>query len=108
VYGTRSQASPALIALLLALVIGPAEEIFWRGLMQRKLEGRYGAHAGWILSTMLYAAVHIWALNFMLFMAAVICGIFWGWIYMRYRTLLPGIISHALWDVAIFVLLPVR
>jgi membrane protease YdiL (CAAX protease family) len=38
--------------------------------------------------------------------AAALCGLFWGAMLLRYRSVWPGLISHALWDVAAFVLFP--
>lgn len=108
IYATKDQLSPILIALLLAFWIGPAEEIFWRGFIQQHLAGIFGANKGYIIATMLYAGVHIYAMNFMLFMAALICGAFWGYLYRRSGSLWPVIISHAIWDVIIFVVLPIR
>ena len=107
VYGNKAQLDPMRIGLLLMFWIGPAEEIFWRGMLQRVLAQRFGANLGWILGALIYAAVHIWAMNFMLFMAALICGMYWGWIYKRFGSAWPGIISHALWDVFIFLIIPV-
>jgi membrane protease YdiL (CAAX protease family) len=107
VYGNKAQLDPLKIGLLLMLWIGPAEEIFWRGMLQRILAQKFGANFGWIAGALIYAAVHIWAMNFMLFMAALICGLYWGWIYKRFGSLWPGIISHALWDVFIFLIIPV-
>jgi membrane protease YdiL (CAAX protease family) len=43
----------------------------------------------------------------MLFLAALICGLFWGALFKRYRSVWPVLISHALWDVAIFLLFPI-
>ena len=108
IYSTRSQASPALIGALLLVWIGPAEEIFWRGFAQRRMAARYGDWGGFLLTTVVYALVHVWALNFMLFMASLACGLFWGWMYLKYRSVWPGLISHALWDLAIFVLFPIQ
>jgi membrane protease YdiL (CAAX protease family) len=108
IYSTRSQASPVLIGTLLLVWIGPAEEIFWRGFAQRRMAARFGDWKGFLITTAVYALVHIWAFNFMLFMASLICGLFWGWMYMRYRSVWPGLISHALWDPAIFVLFPIQ
>jgi uncharacterized protein len=107
VYGNKSQLEPWKIGLLLMFWIGPAEEIFWRGMLQRILAKRFGDNIGWIMGALIYGAVHIWALNFMLFMAALICGLYWGWIYKRFGSLWPGIISHAVWDVLIFLIFPV-
>lgn len=108
IYATRSQAPPALIGILLLLWIGPAEEIFWRGFAQRRISARYGEWSGFLITTAVYAFVHIWAFNFMLFMAALICGLFWGFMYMKYKSVWPGIISHAVWGLAIFVLFPLQ
>lgn len=107
IYATRSQASPAMIATALMTWIGPSEEVFWRGFVQDRLMRKYGDLKGFAITTAIYAVVHVWAFNFMLFGAALICGLFWGFIYLRTRTLWPGLISHALWDATIFVFLPV-
>lgn len=107
IYGNRAQLDPLVIGLLLFFWIGPAEEIFWRGMVQRILSQYFGANAGWLMGALIYAGVHIWAGNFVLFMAALIAGLFWGYIYKRFGSLWPGIISHSIWDVVIFLLLPV-
>lgn len=108
VYAMKDGESPIFLILALLFWIGPAEEIFWRGYVQRKLEGtKYGKWGAFIITTLIYAFVHIWAFNFMLFMAALCCGIFWGFMYMKNRNLLTVLISHALWDVAVFILFPI-
>lgn len=108
IYSNKAQMDHWKIGLLLFFWIGPAEEIFWRGMVQRVLSKRYGRIFGWVVAAIIYAGVHLWAANLILFMAALICGLFWGWIYMRFRSLWPAIISHAVWDVAIFLILPLR
>ncbi len=107
IYANREQLESWKIGLLLFFWIGPAEEIFWRGMVQRVLSDRFGANIGWIAGALLYGAVHLWAGNFILFMAALICGLFWGWIYKKFGSLWPGIISHAVWDVIIFLIIPI-
>lgn len=108
IYGTKSQASPALIGALLLFWIGPAEEIFWRGFVQRRLSGKLGEWRGLGLATAIYIAIHIWSFNFMLITAALICGLFWALMYYEYRSVWPGIISHAVWDALIFVMFPIH
>ena len=108
IYDRRSGASPWWIALTLLLWIGPGEEIFWRGFVQHRLTHSLGGWRGTLAATALYAGVHAWAGNVMLLLAALVCGLFWGALYTRTRSLWPGIISHALWDVSIFVLFPLR
>lgn len=108
IYGMKTGESPVILACLLFFLIGPAEEIFWRGYVQRTFSAKWNPAAGYLVTTFLYAAVHIWAFNFMLFMAALVVGGVWGLVYRFYpRNLLPLMVSHALWDVAIFVVFPV-
>ncbi|MCX8103551.1 MAG: CPBP family intramembrane metalloprotease [Candidatus Bipolaricaulota bacterium] len=106
VYANRAQLDPLWIGLLLFFLVGPSEEIFWRGLVQHRLGERFSAPAALLITTALYALVHIWTLNLMLMLAAAIVGLYWGWLYQRERSLVTVIISHALWDVLIFVIFP--
>lgn len=108
IYDNRTQAPLGLITALLVIPIAPGEEIFWRGFVQSRFQSKWGAWVGFILATSMYAIVHITSLNFMLFSAALVCGAFWGLLYMKTKSVLPGIISHVVWDVVIFVLLPLR
>lgn len=107
IYSMKGTMSGTAIALLLLLIIGPAEEIFWRGFVQRRLSGRYGRIGGFIIATTCYTLVHIWSFNLMLLMAAAACGICWGLLYCLRPKMLPAlIVSHALWDTAAFVVFP--
>ncbi len=45
IYGMKEGESPWLLAALLLLLIGPAEEIFWRGYVQRTLSKRWNIAA---------------------------------------------------------------
>ena len=108
IYASRGEIPPSLIAAILLVWIGPAEEIFWRGYVQRSLADRWGSWKGYFLASLIYALVHIWSFNFMLVMAALVAGLFWGMLYVRTGSIWPGIISHALWDVAIFILWPIQ
>jgi len=107
IYTLKDGSNPLVIGLLLLFIVGPAEEIFWRGFIENRLIARLGKWKGFILATCIYALVHIWSGNFMLVMAALVIGALWGFIYMlQPRHLGAIIISHALWDLAAFVLFP--
>lgn len=108
VYETRTQLNPVIIGFLLAFLIGPAEEIFWRGFVQKNFESKFSKRKALYLTTFIYAFVHIWALNPMLLLAATILGIHWGYLYMKFNSLTPGLVSHAIWDTLIFVILPIN
>jgi len=107
IYDIRSQAHPALIALVLLFVTSPGEEFFWRGFLQRWAMDRFGPFTGWLAVSGVYCAVHIVSGNTMLILAALVAGLFWGWLYRRTGSLLVCMLSHALWTVTIFVLFPV-
>ncbi len=108
VYSMREGQSPLFLGAALLFWIGPAEEFFWRGYVQRTLsESKLGATKAFLITTVVYALVHIWSFNFMLVMAALVCGAFWGFLYMKNRNLLTVFISHAIWDVAVFILFPI-
>ncbi len=106
IYLNKAQLDVRLIGLLLFFVVGPAEEIFWRGLIQRSLSQPLGPERGLFLTVALYSLVHMFAFNFILLVAASVCGLFWGWLYQKEQRLVPVIFSHSLWDVTIFVLFP--
>lgn len=107
IYGKGEGVPILAIFFLLLLVTGPSEEIFWRGFLQRNLMLRYGKLRGWLLATAIYAGVHIWSFNFMLIGAAAVAGAFWGLLYLRWKSLAPVIISHAIWSAFVFAVVPV-
>lgn len=108
VYGMKAGADASLTAILLLVLIGPSEEMFWRGYIQKRMAEIYGPTSAFVVTTLVYALVHIWSFNFMLVMAAFVAGAVWGLIYRLKPSLLPAlVISHALWDALVFVILPI-
>ncbi len=106
VYGFKGSADDVRIVLLMLVVIGPGEELFWRGFIQEKYERRFGYLKGYYLATGLYTLVHVATGNVVLIIAALVCGLFWGWLYMKYRSMLLNIVSHTVWDIVVFIVLP--
>ena len=108
IYGMKHGLPTTVIALLLLFIIGPAEELFWRGYVQRTIATHVDANVGFALTLIVYALVHIWSLNFMLVMAALVAGFVWGLLYRLRPDWLPAlIISHAVWDACVFVVFPI-
>ncbi len=107
IYSIKSGTSPILVGILLIAIIGPAEEIFWRGYVQRSLTKRWNANIGFIVTLALYTLIHIWSMNFMLVMAALVVGGCWGLLYrLKPQWLTALVISHAVWDACAFVVFP--
>ena len=108
VYANLGSLPPALVGALLFFPIGFGEEIFWRGFVQRRFAETWNPAAGFILALLLYTGVHLPTGNLVLILAAFTCGAFWGGLYWLTGSLLPVLISHMLWDPAIFVVWPIR
>ncbi len=106
IYGLDAHRPKQEIAARLALIIGPAEELFWRGLLQQRLMKQYGTIPGAAMATAAYGSAHLVTGNFTLIGAATVAGAFWGGMAMLGAP--PGalIISHAFWDVFIFLIAP--
>ena len=106
IYELRTAAPPAAIAAALALVIGPGEEFFWRGLVQRGLMRRFGRLRGTLLASSIYGGIHLVSANLTLTGAAATAGVFWGALYAREPRMAPLIVSHVSWDIWIFLIAP--
>jgi len=88
------------------LVIAPAEELFWRGLVNRYLAQRIGDVPGNALGAGLYGAIHLVSGNLTLIGAATVAGGFWSLQHLASNRMAPLIISHVAWDVWIFLVRP--
>jgi membrane protease YdiL (CAAX protease family) len=98
-YDVRSVRRPASLPITaVLLVVGPCEELFWRGLVQER--------AGFVVALAGYAAVHLWERKAVLVLAAVVGGAFWGALFSWRGTLVAPLESHALWELAIVVWRP--
>jgi membrane protease YdiL (CAAX protease family) len=106
IYTLRTLRDREEIALRLATIIGPAEELFWRGLVQEALMDRYGRWSGAALAALAYAGVHVVTGNFTLFGAAGIAGAHWCTLYAAGVPLGALVVSHVTWDVWIFLIQP--
>jgi membrane protease YdiL (CAAX protease family) len=104
VYGLRGSTPISTIFLLILFPIGPAEEIYWRGLIQSRLGRALSARNAIILTSVLYSLTHLSTLNPSLMLVALVGGLVWGYMFSRFKDLFPVLISHIIWDELIFVL----
>lgn len=94
--------------IVLLLVIIPGEEIFWRGFVQKRLARSLSITASVLISSILYASAHIYSGSVMLVFAAIISGIFWGYLYAWKKSLPLVIVSHLIFDLFLFVISPLK
>jgi membrane protease YdiL (CAAX protease family) len=106
IYALRGLRPKPEIAARLVAVIGPAEEIFWRGFVQATFARLLGRWRGAAAGAAAYGGVHMVTGNFTLFGAAGIAGAHWAALYALGMPVGALIVSHAAWDVWIFLLQP--
>jgi membrane protease YdiL (CAAX protease family) len=106
IYRLRTLAPKARIAALLVGIIGPSEELFWRGLIGRAFVRRFGPVRGTALAAAAYGGTHLVTGNLTLTGAATVAGAYWGAEYALDPRLGPLLISHVLWDLWIFLIQP--
>ena len=104
VYLFRSEL-PLVIPASLLLITSYCEEYFWRHYIQTALDDGKGLR-GVIITSILYASIHIPTMNLPLVVAALIAGLFWGIIFKYTGSLWLVVFSHIAWTELIFVLLP--
>ncbi|MEW8987914.1 MAG: CPBP family intramembrane glutamic endopeptidase [Bacillus sp. (in: firmicutes)] len=94
--------------LVLVLIIAPGEEIFWRGFIQKRLSQYFNVKLSISLSVLLYASVHLYSGEFILVLAAIIAGMAWSALYAWKRSMPLVIVSHIVFDLLLFVFLPLN
>ena len=105
IYDFKSDQSFLVILLLVVFITGPGEEILWRGFVQRHFQKK-GLIFGYVLAAIIYGAVHVTSFNIMLVLAALVCGGFWGLLYLWKKSIIINIISHTVWVLLAFIFFP--
>lgn len=104
---TRTTAPGVLAVLVLVFATSPSEEVLWRGAVFARLTRRYGP--GWrpvVLTTLAYAGFVALSGSVALPLAALICGTVWARQRQVTGSLVPGMVSHALWSLLMFLWIP--
>lgn len=88
------------------------EEYVWRWFVFRKFEILIGGKMAVVASALAFTAHHVialaaqfnWTITVLGSIGVFIGGATWSWLYLRYRSVWPGYVSHAIVDATIFVL----
>lgn len=94
--------------LALILVAAPSEELFWRGFIQKRLLRYCKPMIGILLGAVLYASAQIYSGEFLLVFASFLSGFVWGLLYFWKRSMPLVIVSHIIFDIMLFIILPLR
>lgn len=92
--------------LALVLVAAPGEELFWRGFIQKRLQKDFAPTVSILTASILYASVHIYSGSFLLVFAAFLSGLVWGYLYFLKKSMPLIIVSHIIFDLMVFIILP--
>jgi len=97
------------------VVTALAEEMVWRGMVTELLASRVGSRAAWWWAAVLYAAAYLPSAfvlgggagpNPLLVLLALGGGLLWGAMARAFGRLVPGVLSHALFDWAVVMMFP--
>jgi hypothetical protein len=108
VYALRSLRPKGEIAARLATVVGPAEELYWRGMLQSELTRRLGPVKGAAAATVAYGGVHLCTRNPTLIGAATVAGSGWSALAAAGVPMPALVFSHIIWDIWIFLVQPTQ
>jgi hypothetical protein len=100
IYALREIDPKPEIALRLATVVGPAEELFWRGWLLRR--------TGWLPASAAYAGAHLVTGNATLIGAAAVAGLYWSALAALGAPMTALVVSHMVWDIWIFLVQPTQ
>ena len=92
--------------MALALVIAPAEELFWRGAVQQALRPRLGRIGCAVVAAVLSSLLLLAFREPLLALAAFPTSLAWGLVAEWRRGLVASMVSHSLWDLLIVILFP--
>lgn len=99
-------AGTARRAILFVALTVVAEELFWRGFLQRQLTLRLGAPRAILAATALYTVAHVGQGSPLLLLATIAAGLAWGGLYAWRGALLPALLSHLLFDALALFIVP--
>lgn len=102
------------LSLIFLFVVGPSEELFFRGVVQRYLDGALSRRSAYAWTSLLFAAFHLpgvagsgggvpqYAL-----VGGILFAVSWtlGWLYDRSRNLLVPSLVHSLYNTIVFATL---
>jgi membrane protease YdiL (CAAX protease family) len=97
IYDQRRGLSLRAALGLAALVVGPGEELFWRGLFQWRLASALGWPAGAALTWLAYIVANAASGSLPILAGAVVSGAVWGALALWTHGVLASLICHTVW-----------
>lgn len=102
-----SPSNPIYLQVGVLLFDALGYESFFRGVLQGRLQNRTGAAAPFAVAA-IDASIHLLTFNPLWVVTTFIVDSVWGLTFFYTRDLSSSMTSHFVWDIAIFLLLPIR
>ena len=92
------------VAVFMALINGPAEELYWRGFLHSRLQGQLAPGRAFGLTSVCYASYHgvtvylllaSVALSLMVVLLIGCVGYFWAWLREKTGSVWPALLMHS-------------
>jgi membrane protease YdiL (CAAX protease family) len=96
-YDQRHGISLPAALIVAAVVIGPGEEVFWRGLFQSHLAESHGWWAGAALTWTTYTAANAVGGSLPILAGALVGGAVWGLLAVATHGVLAPMLCHSVW-----------
>ncbi len=106
-YALLRQAPGPVRAFPLLLLVVAAEELVWRGVAIDLFSRSLGPWHAMLLAALLYVLPQIALRSPLLIIVALCCGLLWGALRVRTKSLTAPFVAHLVWDVLVFVWHPV-
>lgn len=91
-----------ILLVIVAVIIAPViEEVFFRGFLQQAFTKRFGLNRGLLLASLIFAIAHF---EFQVLIPIFILSLLLGWMFIRSRSIWPGIIFHAVNNIMALVI----
>lgn len=106
-YALLRQSPGPVRAFPLLLLVVTAEELVWRGLAIEVFSKAVGPKRAVVVAAFVYVLPQVALGSALLAIVALLCGLLWGALRVRFHGLSAPFIAHLLWDLLVFVVHPV-
>lgn len=93
-------------ALILIISTGFAEELLFRGIIQKNVENVFGCAFGLIYTSLIFTTMHIGWNSFLDLIFVFLVAMFYGYAFQKTRSLLGITLSHGISNTFLFLIVP--
>lgn len=95
-----------IASLALVLTTGLVEELLFRGIVQQTAEKSLGKAGSVLYASLLYTALNIGWNSATYLLVVLVANVFWGYVFMRTRSIVGIALAHGFANVILFILAP--